>query len=156
VVLAGRPASDRRSFVDNELANYRVIGSHGDLVDEAWRRERFSRIFDWGHNAAGLGRQTMAIVATGDRTASLASVVAPTLVVHGAADTLVAPSGGEATARAIPGAELLVVPDLGHEIPPASWPLVVGAIVANARRADARRADVRRAEAGAVGSGGSR
>ncbi len=138
-VLAERPPLDRRSFVDTELANYRVIGSHGHLADEAWRRERFGRMYDWGYDPDGLRRQTMAIVASGDRTVSLASVAVPTLVLHGTADTLVTPSGGEATARAVPGAELLLVPDLGHEIPPASWPGMVRAIVANARRADAAR-----------------
>ena len=55
-------------------------------------------------------------------------------MIHGDADALVSPSGGEATARAIPGAELLTIPDMGHEIPPATWPLVTGAIVALARR----------------------
>ena len=71
----------------------------------------------------------------GDRGASLAHVTVPTIVVHGDADTLVPMDGGEATARAIPGAELLVIPDMGHEIPPGAQAEVVAAIVANARRA---------------------
>jgi pimeloyl-ACP methyl ester carboxylesterase len=57
------------------------------------------------------------------------------LGVHGEDDPLIDVSGGRATASAIAGAELLVVPGLGHELPPASWPIVVPAIVANARRA---------------------
>jgi len=135
-VVAKPMPTDRQGFVDNELANYRVIGSRALLIDEEWRRRRFERIFDWGIDPAGQGRQVMAIVASGDRTAALSSVALPTLVVHGEVDTLVTPSGGEATARAVPGARLLVVPDMGHEIPPATWPTVVGAIVANARRDD--------------------
>jgi pimeloyl-ACP methyl ester carboxylesterase len=75
------------------------------------------------------------MVASGDRTAALGQVTAPSLVIHGDADTLVPLDGGEATARAIPGAELLVVPDMGHEIPPAVQPDIVTAIVANAGRA---------------------
>ena len=62
-------------------------------------------------------------------------MTAPTVVIHGDVDTLVPLDGGEATARAIPGAELLVIPDMGHEIPPAVQRDVVAAIVANARRA---------------------
>jgi len=139
-IVMRRQPSERRAYVEHELANYRVIGSGGDLVDEGWRRRRYEDIFDWGINPAGVGRQIMAMVASGDRTAALASVRVPTLVVHGDADTLVAPSGGEATARAVPGAELLVVPGMGHEIPPATWPVVVGAIAANARRAEDRSA----------------
>jgi pimeloyl-ACP methyl ester carboxylesterase len=57
------------------------------------------------------------------------------VVFHGDADTLVPPSGGEATARAIPGARLVIVPNLGHEIPPGAWSAIVGAIVTNANRA---------------------
>jgi pimeloyl-ACP methyl ester carboxylesterase len=65
------------------------------------------------------------------------------VVIHGDVDPLVPLSGGEATAAAIPGAELLVIPDMGHEIPPAVQPRVVAAIVANARRAsDGARRDV--------------
>jgi pimeloyl-ACP methyl ester carboxylesterase len=77
----------------------------------------------------------MAIVASGDRTPGLAAVAVPTLVIHGSADPLVPLSGGEATVRAIPGAELLVIDDMGHELPPAVWPQVIRAVVANARRA---------------------
>jgi pimeloyl-ACP methyl ester carboxylesterase len=134
-VVLQPPPPDRASYVAAELANHRIIGSHGALVDEEWRRGRFERFYDRGLNPAGTGRQIMAIVASGDRTAALASVTAPTLVIHGSVDTLVRPDGGEATARAVPGAELLVIPDMGHELPPRVWPQVVAAMVANARRA---------------------
>ena len=98
-----RPPADRPRYVDTELANCRVIGSRGALVDEAWRRARFERFYDRGVDPAGVGRQIMAMVASGDRTGALGAVAVPTLVIHGDADTLVPPSGGEATARAVPG-----------------------------------------------------
>jgi pimeloyl-ACP methyl ester carboxylesterase len=139
-VVTTSPPRERDAYVAFELANSEVIGSRGGLVDEDWRRRRFTSFFDRGLYPAGVGRQIMAIVASGDRTEGLSSVRAPTVVIHGDVDTLVAPSGGEATARAVPGAELLVIPDMGHEIPPATWPEVVGAIVANARRAGAHSA----------------
>lgn len=134
-VVMQRPPEDRESYVASELANSRVIGSRRALVDEDWRRGRFERFFDRGIDPAGTSRQIMAMVASGDRSAALAGVRAPTVVIHGDADTLVPLDGGEATARAVPGADLVVVPDMGHEIPPATQPHVVGAIVANARRA---------------------
>ena len=134
-VVTQRPATDRETYVSTELANSAVIGSRGTLVDEAWRRRRFESFYDRGVDPTGTARQIMAIVASGDRTAALAGVTAPTLVIHGDIDPLVTLSGGEATARAIPGAELFVIPDMGHEIPPAVQPVVVEAIGVNARRA---------------------
>jgi pimeloyl-ACP methyl ester carboxylesterase len=132
-VLMQRSPADREEYIDTELANQRVIGSRGALVDEAWRRKRFASFYDRGINPPGIGRQMMAIVASGDRTAALASVRVPTLVVHGSIDPLVTLSGGEATARAVPGARLVVVPDMGHELPPGVWTQVVDAMVDNAR-----------------------
>ena len=61
----------------------------------------------------------------------------PTVVIHGAEDPLIAASGGEATARAIPGAELVVIPGMGHDLPPGVWQQVIDAITANAERAQA-------------------
>ncbi len=149
-VVMQRPPTDRESYVAYELANCRVIGSRRALVDEEWRRARFERFYDRGIDAAGTARQIMAIVASGDRSAALGGVTAPTLVIHGDADTLVPLDGGEATARAVPGAELLVIPDMGHEIPPAAQPDAVAGIVANARRAP--RAASKRPRSGVEGA----
>jgi pimeloyl-ACP methyl ester carboxylesterase len=134
-VVMRRPATDRATYVATELANSEVIGSRGALVDEAWRRSRFERFYDGGIDPTGTARQIMAMVASGDRTSALGGVTAPTVVIHGDVDTLVPLDGGEATARAIPGAQLVVIPDMGHEIPPAVQRDVVAAIVANARTA---------------------
>jgi pimeloyl-ACP methyl ester carboxylesterase len=138
-VVMQRPPEDRASYLASELANSLVIGSRRGLVDEDWRRERFERFYDRGVDPAGTARQIMSIVASGDRTAALAAVTVPTLVIHGDIDPLVPLDAGEATARAIPGAELLVIADMGHEIPPATWRRVVPAIAANARRAGSHR-----------------
>jgi pimeloyl-ACP methyl ester carboxylesterase len=67
-------------------------------------------------------------------------VRAPTLVIHGEADRLVAPSGGRATARAIPGARLLTIPGMGHDLPRGAWPQIIDAITDHAAAADAPRA----------------
>jgi pimeloyl-ACP methyl ester carboxylesterase len=114
-----------------------VIGSPGYERDEEAIRDRAGRAWDRNHDAIGVARQLLAILASPDRTKDLAAVKVPTLVVHGADDPLVMPSGGEATAAAIPGAQLLMIPGMGHEMSRGVWPQVIDAIVANAAPAQA-------------------
>ena len=76
-----------------------------------------------------------AIISDGKRTKRLGRVMAPTLVIHGKDDRLVAPSGGKATAKAIKGAKLLMLDDMGHDLPRPLWPKIVDAIVENTKRA---------------------
>jgi pimeloyl-ACP methyl ester carboxylesterase len=76
-----------------------------------------------------------AIRGDGDRTERLSKLSVPTVVLHGADDPLVPPLGGEATAEAIPGAELRVIPGMGHDLPPGLYDTVIDAIVAAAERA---------------------
>jgi pimeloyl-ACP methyl ester carboxylesterase len=76
----------------------------------------------------------MAIAASPDRTEALGKVTAPTLVIHGLVDPLVQPSGGIATAKAVPGSRLLTFPDMGHDLPRVRWDEMIDAIVDNARR----------------------
>jgi pimeloyl-ACP methyl ester carboxylesterase len=87
-------------------------------------------------------RQLAAIVASGNRTRQLRDVRVPTLVIHGTADRLVSPSGGRATARAIPGARLMRIPGMGHDLPRGAWPRIVDGIVENAARADTREGEL--------------
>jgi pimeloyl-ACP methyl ester carboxylesterase len=113
------------------------IGSPGFERDDEAVREMGRLAFDRGLSAAGAGRQLAAIIASGDRTAALRRIVAPTLVIHGTADRLVRPSGGRATARAIPGARLMLVEGMGHDLPRGAWPRLVDAIAEHAGRAEA-------------------
>jgi pimeloyl-ACP methyl ester carboxylesterase len=83
----------------------------------------------------GTVRQLLAILDSPDRTEALRRVTVPTLVIHGLADRLVSPSGGIATARAVPGSRLLMFPDMGHDLPRARRSEIVEAIVQNAARA---------------------
>jgi pimeloyl-ACP methyl ester carboxylesterase len=125
---------DREGYIESHLETYRVIGSRQVEFDEAAKRERAGRCFDRGIHPAGSARQMAAIVTAADRTRSLAEVKAPTTVIHGDSDPLVNVSGGRATAQAIPGARLVVIPGMGHDLPRQLWPQVIGAIVANAAR----------------------
>jgi pimeloyl-ACP methyl ester carboxylesterase len=87
-------------------------------------------------DAAGTARQMMAIAGSPDRTWDLRRVRVPTVVIHGLADPLVLPSGGIATAKAIPNARLVMYPDMGHDLPRPRWDDIIGEIVATARRAE--------------------
>jgi pimeloyl-ACP methyl ester carboxylesterase len=132
-VFLRRSPADRAGYVEHMLRLFRVIGSPG--FDEDELRQMLGRSHDRGYDAAGPGRQLAALLASGDRTAELRTITAPALVIHGAADRLVAPSGGRATARAIPGAHLLMVEGMGHDLPRWAWPQVLDAITENVARA---------------------
>jgi pimeloyl-ACP methyl ester carboxylesterase len=114
-----------------------VVRSPGFPFDEERIRHRAMLAWERDHEPAGVARQAAAIVTQRDRTADLGRVRTPVVVIHGAADPLIDVSGGEATAAAIPGARLVVVPGMGHDLPPEVWPKIIDAIVDNARRAEA-------------------
>jgi pimeloyl-ACP methyl ester carboxylesterase len=101
-----------------EEAVRRAHVTSGPLIDAEFARLRAEREFDRCFHPLGMSFQMTAIVASGDRTAALASVATPTTVVHGDADPLIPLTGGEATAAAIPGAELVVLEGMGHNYPP--------------------------------------
>ncbi len=133
-----RPAPrEREAYLDHTVLLWRAIGSPGFHVDEAEVRERAGRAFDRARNPAGIGRQMAALLKSGDRTRELRGITTPTLVIHGAADTLVRPSGGKATAAAIPGAELMMIEGMGHDLPPQVWPRIVDAVAERAKASDA-------------------
>ena len=134
-VLLGTPPKDRDKFIDHVLKTYRVIGSPDFDRDEDDLRDIAGRSYDRGRNPAGSGRQLAAVIASGDRSSRLRSIKAPTVVVHGTKDRLVNPSGGRATAKAIPGAKLVHIEGMGHDLPRGAWPQIIGAITENAARA---------------------
>jgi pimeloyl-ACP methyl ester carboxylesterase len=134
-VLLSVPPKDRAGFVEHMVKTFTLIGSPGFERDEDELRRFAERTFDRGRNPAAAPRQLAAINASGNRTPLLHRLTVPTLVIHGQADTLVRPSGGRATAKAIPGATLLEIPGMGHDLPREAWPQIVGAIAENAARA---------------------
>jgi pimeloyl-ACP methyl ester carboxylesterase len=135
-VLLAPPAGDREAAVQRVVDTYRVIGSPGFEFDESSVRERAGLSFDRAYNPAGVARQLAAILTTPDRTHDLKAVSVPTLVIHGSEDALVNVSGGRATAAAIPGAELVVVDGMGHDLPRAVWPEITDRISALVARAE--------------------
>lgn len=90
--------------------------------------------FTRGASPRGFMRHLAAICASGDRTKRLRAVKVPTLILHGEDDPLISVAAGRATARAIPGARLHVIPGMGHHMPPGTWDVIVPALAANAAR----------------------
>jgi pimeloyl-ACP methyl ester carboxylesterase len=133
-LLTGPPAASREEAVAAGVAGFRVTGSPAYPVDEADLRMRAAARYDRGFHPSGTRRQFAAILASPDRTAALRHVRVPTVVIHGTADPLITPSGGRATAAAVPGAHLLEIPGMGHDLPVEVWPDIIDAITANACR----------------------
>jgi pimeloyl-ACP methyl ester carboxylesterase len=129
-VLGGRDVAGREHAARRLVKVFRVIGSPGYPHDEEWLLEAGRRAYDRGHDPAGVRRQLAAILASGDRRPGLRSVRVPTLVLHGDADPLVRPSGGRATAAAIPGARLIIFRGMGHDLPRQLWSDMIDAISA--------------------------
>src|SRR3989440_6800171 len=124
----------REAYVEHAARMYALIGSPGFDRDEAELRERLGRAYDRGIDPAGTARQLAAIVTGRDRAPQLRKLDVPTVVIHGTADKLVNPSGGRATAKAIPGARLVTIDGMGHDLPRGAWPQIVDAIAENAAR----------------------
>ena len=124
-------ATTREEAIEASLEGSRVIGSPKYPTDEKFLRERAAAAYDRNYCPEGTARQLAAILASPDRTAGLHGVRMPFLVVHGEDDPLVTLSGGQATAAAVPGSELVTIPGMGHDLPEALWTDITDAIVAN-------------------------
>jgi pimeloyl-ACP methyl ester carboxylesterase len=138
-LLMADPGATREEYAKHQLALSRAIGSRVHLQDEAEIRVAAGRAFDRAYDPRGVGRQFGAIQGSGDRTAALRLLEIPTLVIHGFQDPLVTPSGGEATAAAIPGARLLLVEEMGHDVPEPLWPSIFDAVEELTTAADIAR-----------------
>jgi pimeloyl-ACP methyl ester carboxylesterase len=132
-VLLKKPPKDREGYIEHAAWVFSQIGSRDLPRDDL--RELAGMSFDRGLNPAASSRQLAAIIASGDRTPMLRTITAPTVVIHGTKDKLVPPSGGRATARAIPGARLVMIEGMGHDLPRGAWPQMLDALVENAARA---------------------
>ena len=125
------PAKTRQEAQDGKVAHAHVWGSPG-MFDEDELRRMAGELWDRDHDPSGTPRQLAAILASGSRSEALRTIDIPTLVIHGTADTLVAPSGGERTAEVVPDAKLLLIEGMGHDLPRPLWPRLVDAICSHA------------------------
>jgi len=129
------PPEEREAYIAHNMAVWRKIWSPGFPFEEARARNFLEKSYDRSYYPQGMARQNIAILACGDRSAALPAITAPTLVIHGADDPLIPVEAGRETARLIPGAELMVIPGMGHDMPRATWEDIATAISRHAKRA---------------------
>jgi pimeloyl-ACP methyl ester carboxylesterase len=132
------PAEDYEAYVAHGVRNARIIGSPAFPWTDDEIRDRVIAEHARAFNPPGVARQMAAVRADGDRTEALRTLKLPAVVLHGADDPLLMPVGGEATAAAIAGAELRIIPGMGHDLPPGLYDVFVDAITAAASRAKAK------------------
>jgi pimeloyl-ACP methyl ester carboxylesterase len=131
--LLAPPPLERQAYID--AAPSWMIWHSKKYRDETLARQAAAVGYDRMFYPEGASRQLAAIYASGSRAERLAALHVPTLVIHGRDDTLITPSGGMRTAELIDGAHLLLVADMGHDMPEQLWPLLVDAITSHARNA---------------------
>ena len=134
-MMLGRRGTTVEEYVEASVRGAAMIGSPAYVEDEESARARARQTWERGLNPAGVMRHMMAVLTQPNRGPALRSLRIPATVIHGLEDRMVHVSGGRATARAIPGAELLLVPGMGHDLPPALFPTFRDAIRATADRA---------------------
>jgi pimeloyl-ACP methyl ester carboxylesterase len=134
-LLLRRRPGDRDAYLRDFMATFTAIGSRRYPPGEDRLRALAERCWERGVHPAGAARQLAAIVTAADRTPLLARLTLPATVIHGDADRLVSRSGGQATAAAIPGAHLVMIPGMAHDLPPALWDQATDEIVLCAQRA---------------------
>ncbi|MFF0135620.1 alpha/beta fold hydrolase [Streptomyces sp. NPDC005227] len=128
-VLFSPKPSDREGYI--AAAERELVWASKRYGDAASLREPAARSFDRSYYPAGVGRQVGAMILDGSRADGLRVLDLPTLVMHGLDDTLIDPSGGKRTADLVPGAKLLLIPDMGHDRPHELWPDLLDALDAH-------------------------
>jgi pimeloyl-ACP methyl ester carboxylesterase len=129
------PVSTREEFVERAVADRRVIGSTGIDIDTDDVREIAGLSWDRGHFPMGRLRQAIAIRDAQPRVDALSRLQIPVTVIHGTVDPLIPVENGKRTAETIPGAELVLIEGMGHDLPRGAWDRFVDALVATTHRA---------------------
>jgi pimeloyl-ACP methyl ester carboxylesterase len=134
-MMVGRRGSSLEDYLEASVKGAAAVGSPAYLEDEESARARARETWDRGINPAGVMRHMVAVLTQPDRARALRSLRIPATVIHGMEDRMVHVSGGRSTARAIPGAQLLLIPGMGHDLPPALFETFRDAIRRTADRA---------------------
>jgi pimeloyl-ACP methyl ester carboxylesterase len=128
--------TERDAYLDHVEKLYKAIGSPGFPADPEAVRARAARGYERGGSRAGVARQLLAVGVSPNRTPGLKRLRMPVTVIHGNKDILVRISGGRAVAAAVPGAKLIEIDGMGHDLAPGLWPRIIDAIAENAARAE--------------------
>jgi pimeloyl-ACP methyl ester carboxylesterase len=134
-LLIAPPPNQREAYVEHMLRVFKAIAGPRFGVDETWTCRIMAESFDRGYYPQGTARQLVAVMTQRDRRPALALVKVPTLVIHGTDDPLVPVEGGKDTAKSIPGARLILIEGMGHDLPHSgAWPQIIDAIVEHTRK----------------------
>ena len=136
--LLKRARTDRDGYIEDTVETLQAIGSKRYPAEPATLRALAGRAFDRGYHPAGTARPLAALNTTPNRTRQLGQLRLPATVIHGTDDPLISPSGGRATARAIPACNLVMLPGMAHDMPRPLWPEIIDAIARTAAMAGAR------------------
>jgi pimeloyl-ACP methyl ester carboxylesterase len=133
-IFAEPPETERDKAIEQDVRHRRLISGPGFAFDEDAARDLATRCFDRCYDPSGRRRQMLAVTSSGGRKAALSELKIPTVVIHGTQDPLVPVENGRKMADVVPGAELVEIEGMGHDLPAGAWPIVADAIASNARR----------------------
>lgn len=135
-LLLTPPPKEREANIEHTMRIFKTIRGSGFPFNEKWHHKISAECYDRCFYPQGVVRQVVAIMTQDNRESALASIKVPTLVIHGTEDPLVPVEGGKATAKAIPGAQLILIEGLGHDMPHGgAWPQIVEAIATHTQKA---------------------
>lgn len=121
--------ADDEASIEESVESWRMCAGRSHPFDTAWWRDFVTEQHRRAPNPASNAHHRLAMEHSGSRLALLPRITAPTLVIHGDEDPLVPLSEGEAVANAIHGARLVVVPGMGHELPPWTWDHILPPVI---------------------------
>jgi len=135
--LLSPPPEEREAYIEFSMKFFNTISGPGFPYDEKWLRKHVAQAYDRSFCPQGAVRQLVAILAQKNRKPALGSLSTPTLVIHGADDPLLRVECGKNTAAAIPGAKLMIIDGMGHDLPHGgAWPQIIDAIVDHTQKVD--------------------
>ena len=135
-LLVTPPPKEREGYIEHMMRFFKSVNGPGYPLDEKWCYKILSECYDRCFYPQGMARQLVAIMTQSNREPALASINVPTLVVHGTSDPLAPVEGGKATAKAIPGAQLMLIEGMGHDrTHGGAWPQIVEAIATHTQKA---------------------
>jgi pimeloyl-ACP methyl ester carboxylesterase len=129
------PPTERAAYIEHNMMVWKKIWSAGFPFEEKRARAFLENSYDRSYYPDGAVRQNLALLARGNRTLALSGIRAPTLVIHGSADPLIPVEAGEETAQVIPGATLVVIDGMGHDLPAGAWPQIISAFLSHIEQA---------------------
>ena len=128
---------ERNAYIEFSMKLFNTFSGSGFPYDQGWLREHMAQAYDRSFYPQGVARQFVAIITQKNRKHALGSLSIPTLVIHGSDDPGVPVDCGKNTAAAIPGAKLMIIDGMGHDLPhEGAWPQIIDAIVDHTHKVD--------------------